>query len=251
MTASPDQNRLSLQGICVSFNGVPALEDVDLDLARGEILGLIGPNGAGKTTLINAASGYAAAQRGRVLIGERDLTGAPPERVARSGLGRTFQAVRLFGLLTVRENVEVAGLSAGDRRRTARERATELLEEFGLGDRADDLASSLPYGDERRLALARSLAARPDFLLLDEPAAGLNEGETDELTTAITAIPERYRCGVLVVEHDMRLIMGLSHRIHVLAHGRTIAVGTPEQVRNDPVVVESYLGRHGAEHALR
>jgi ABC-type branched-subunit amino acid transport system ATPase component len=250
MTVSSDQDRLVLQGISVAFSGVPALEDIDLDLARGEILGLIGPNGAGKTTLINAASGYAAAQSGRVLVGDRDLTGARPERIARSGVGRTFQAVRLFGLLTVRENVEVAGLAAGQRRRAARERAGLLLDEFGLAERADDLASALPYGEERRLALARSLAATPGFLLLDEPAAGLNEAETDELTTIIAAIPERYGCGVLVVEHDMRLIMGLSHRIQVLAHGRTIAIGRPEDVRNDPVVVESYLGRHGAEHAL-
>jgi branched-chain amino acid transport system ATP-binding protein len=250
MTASSDHGSLTLEGICVAFAGVPALEDVDLELADREILGLIGPNGAGKTTLINVTSGYAAAQRGRVTVGDRDLTGAPPERIARSGVCRTFQAVRLFGQLTVRENVEVAGLRTRDRRRDARQRAAGLLEEFTLSDRADDLASSLPYGDERRLALARSLAARPGFLLLDEPAAGLNETETDELTAIIAAIPERHGCGVLVVEHDMRLIMGLSHRIHVLAHGRTIAVGTPEQVRNDPVVVESYLGRHGAEHAL-
>ncbi|MEA2257126.1 MAG: branched-chain amino acid transport system ATP-binding protein, partial [Solirubrobacteraceae bacterium] len=189
-------------------------------------------------------------QHGRVTVDGRDVTGAAPERFARSGVGRTFQAVRLFGKLTVRENVEVAALASGQRRGVARERAARLLDEFGLTSRADDAAASLPYGEERRLALARSLGATPDFLLLDEPAAGLNEAETDRLTHAIAEIPERYDCGVLVVEHDMRLIMGLSHRIHVLAHGRTIAIGSPEQVRNDPVVVESYLGKRGAEHAL-
>jgi ABC-type branched-subunit amino acid transport system ATPase component len=248
MVASADILRLT--GICVSFGGVPVLEDVDLELARGEILGLIGPNGAGKTTLINAASGYAAVDRGRVMVGNRDLTGARPERLARSGLGRTFQSVRLFGGLTVRENVEVASLVAGQRRSRARDRAGRLLEEFGLTDRADDVASSLPYGYERRLSLARSVSASPDFLLLDEPAAGLNEGETEALMRTIAAIPERYRCGVMVVEHDMRFIMGLSHRVQVLAHGRTVAVGTPEQVRKDPRVIESYLGRHGAAHAV-
>ncbi|MEA2360201.1 MAG: branched-chain amino acid transport system ATP-binding protein [Solirubrobacteraceae bacterium] len=250
MAVSPDSARLRLTEVSVAFSGVPALEDIDLELSRGEILGLIGPNGAGKTTLINVASGYAEPQHGRVTVDGRDVTGAAPERFARSGVGRTFQAVRLFGKLTVRENVEVAALASGQRRGVARERAARLLEEFGLTSRADDAAASLPYGEERRLALARSLGATPDFLLLDEPAAGLNESETDRLTHAIAEIPERYDCGVLVVEHDMRLIMGLSHRIHVLAHGRTIAIGSPEQVRNDPVVVESYLGKRGAEHAL-
>jgi branched-chain amino acid transport system ATP-binding protein len=250
MAVSPDSARLRLTEVSVAFSGVPALEDIDLELSRGEILGLIGPNGAGKTTLINVASGYAEPQHGRVTVDGRDVTGAAPERFARSGVGRTFQAVRLFGRLTVRENVEVAALASGQRRGVARERAARLLEEFGLTSRADDAAASLPYGEERRLALARSLGATPDFLLLDEPAAGLNESETDRLTHAIAEIPERYDCGVLVVEHDMRLIMGLSHRIHVLAHGRTIAIGSPEQVRNDPVVVESYLGKRGAEHAL-
>jgi branched-chain amino acid transport system ATP-binding protein len=250
MAGSPDSARLRLSAISVAFSGVPALEEIDLELSRGEILGLIGPNGAGKTTLINVASGYAEPQHGRVTVDGRDVTGATPERFARSGVARTFQAVRLFGKLTVHQNVEVAALAAGERRGVARERAARLLEEFELTGRADDAAASLPYGEERRLALARSLAAAPDFLLLDEPAAGLNEAETDRLTQAITEIPARYDCGVLVVEHDMRLIMGLSHRIHVLAHGRTIAIGSPEQVRNDPVVVESYLGRRGAEHAL-
>jgi len=249
MTATPE-TRLTVRGVSVAYRGIPALAEVDLDLRHGEILGLIGPNGAGKTTLINVISGYAKPDEGRVVLGDRDVTGSSPERLAGWGVGRTFQAVRLFGNLTVQENVEVAGLAAGQRRRVARERARELLEEFELTSRASSLASSLPYGEERRLSLARSLATRPQFLLLDEPAAGLNEVETGRLTETIAALPERHACGVVVVEHDMGLIMGLSHRIHVLAHGRSIAVGSPEEVRSDPVVIEAYLGHRGAQHAV-
>ena len=237
---------LDLHGICVSFRGVAALQDVDLTLERGEILGLIGPNGAGKTTLINVASGYAVPQAGRIVCAGRDVTGRAPHRLARHGIGRTFQAVRLFKQLSVHQNVEVAALAAGAGRREARVRADELLAAFGLDQRSWLAAGALPYGDERRLALARTLATLPAFLLLDEPAAGLDEQETDALTAVIATLPARFGCGVLVVEHDMRLIMGLCHRVQVLAHGRTIAVGAPAEVRADPAVVESYLGaRHG------
>jgi branched-chain amino acid transport system ATP-binding protein len=249
MSTAVESRRLELEGISVAYRGVPALQDVDLTLGKREILGVIGPNGAGKTTLINVVSGYAKPDAGWVRLDGKDVTGRAPERLARAGVGRTFQSVRLFGRLSVRENVEVAALAAGERSKTARTKAAELLEQFELAGRADVPASSLPYGDERRLSLARSLAAAPAFLLLDEPAAGLDEVETARLAATIATLPDRYGCGVLVVEHDVGLILGLCHRVQVLAHGRTIAVGPPDDVRVDPMVIESYLGRRGAQHA--
>jgi branched-chain amino acid transport system permease protein len=241
MAVSPDSARLRLTEVSVAFSGVPALEDIDLELSRGEILGLIGPNGAGKTTLINVASGYAEPQHGRVTVDGRDVTGAAPERFARSGVGRTFQAVRLFGKLTVRENVEVAALASGQRRGVARERAARLLDEFGLTSRADDAAASLPYGEERRLALARSLGATPDFLLLDEPAAGLNGEEVRHLSEMVRSIRDS-GITVIIIEHNMGLVMSLCERVTVLAGGRIIAEGTPPQVAATPAVIEAYLG---------
>lgn len=175
------------------------------------------------------------------------MTGLPAHVIARAGIARTFQAVRLFRGLTVRENIEVAALGTGSRRAEARRRADTLVEEFGLGPWADVLAGTLPYGRERSLEMARALASGASFILLDEPAAGLDEDEGDALLALLAAMPEARDCGLLVIDHDMRLIMRLCRRLHVLAHGQTIAQGTPEEVRRNPAVIEAYLGAEGAE----
>jgi branched-chain amino acid transport system ATP-binding protein len=175
------------------------------------------------------------------------VSGRPPHRVARAGIARTFQAVRLFRGLTVRENVEVAALGHGAARAEARRLADELLEAFGLARWSGLLAGSLPYGRERALEIARALATNPSFLLLDEPAAGLDESEGDELLGILGGIPAQRGCGILVIDHDMRLIMRLCRRLHVLASGRTIAEGSSEEVRRSPAVIEAYLGTSAAE----
>jgi len=226
----------------VDFQGLRALDSVHLGLGRGEILGLIGPNGAGKTTLVNVLSGFQEPSAGAVVLDGADITRRAPSSRARLGLSRTFQNVRLFAGLTAAQNVQAAALGVGMRPRAARARAAGLLERFGLADKAARPAASLPYGEERRLGLARALAVEPAFLLLDEPAAGLDEREGDELAESLRTLPEQDGCGVLLIEHDMRIVMRLCHRIQVIDHGLTIAVGTPEQVRADPAVLEAYLG---------
>jgi branched-chain amino acid transport system ATP-binding protein len=229
------------------FAGLRALHEVSLELATGEILGLIGPNGSGKTTLINIISGLLPATAGRVTLDGVTITGLPAHRVARSGIARTFQSVRLFRGLTVRENVEVAALGMGVRRGEARHRADQLIEEFGLAPWSNVLAGTLPYGRERSLEMARALATGASFLLLDEPAAGLDEEEGDALLTLLAAMPAARGCGMLVIDHDMRLIMRLCRRLHVLASGRTIATGSAEEIRRSPTVIKAYLGSEGAE----
>jgi branched-chain amino acid transport system ATP-binding protein len=177
-----------------------------------------------------------------VILDGSDITARAPARRARLGLSRTFQNVRLFANLTAAQNVQAAALGVGMKPRAARAKAAALLERFGLADRAHRVAASLPYGEERRLGLARALAVEPSYLLLDEPAAGLDEREGDELAESLRSLPERDGCGVLLIEHDMRIVMQLCHRIQVIDHGQTISVGAPEHVRSDPAVLEAYLG---------
>jgi branched-chain amino acid transport system ATP-binding protein len=247
MTSSNDGSRngsqLVVEGVSKYFSGLHALENVSFTLNKGEIMGLIGPNGSGKTTLINVITGLLPLSGGKVFIDGVDVSNKPPYEVARAGLARTFQTIRLFRELTVMENVEVAAVSMGLSRAQAKHRALQAIEELGLTNWLNRLAGELPYGHERRLEVARALALGPKFLLLDEPAAGLNEEESDELLTILAPIPEQRQLGLLIVDHDMRLIMRLCHRLHVLNYGKTIGEGTPEEVRKIPAVVEAYLGK--------
>jgi branched-chain amino acid transport system ATP-binding protein len=233
---------LEAEHVSVRFGGLRALEDVSLTLAHGELLGLIGPNGAGKSTLINALSGFEAPAEGVIRLDGRTLAGHQPHEVSRAGVARTFQAVRLFRGLSVLENVAAGLVLRRASRRAATKRAREILDWMGLAPKADVIAGTLPYGDERRIGIARALATEPRYLLLDEPAAGSNEDEIAELASTITRIRADFGCGVLVVEHNMALIMALSERIHVIDGGRTIAIGTPAEVQRDPAVRRAYLG---------
>ena len=242
MTAANALATLGTDGVTVRFGGLAALEDLTLELARHEILGLIGPNGSGKSTLINVLSGFQRVAAGRVHADDRDITSRLPHDISRLGIARTFQAVRLFAGLTVLENVAAGFSGRPVGRRAARARAQEILDWIGLGDKAQSIAGTLPYGDERRVGIARALATAPAFLLLDEPAAGTNEEDIPSLMSMIARIRDEFDCGVLVVEHNMGLIMGLCSRVHVIDHGRTIAIGSPRAVQGDPEVRRAYLG---------
>lgn len=243
----PDAAGLVVEGVTKDFVGLRALDSVSLGLMRGEILGLIGPNGSGKTTLINVLTGFLKATAGQIRIDGVDITNWSPHLIAPLGLARTFQTIKLFLGLTVLENVEVAAVSADLPRVRARQRAYEALDRLGVARLADHPAGGLPYGAERRVEIARALATGPNYMLLDEPAAGLNESESDDLLKSLAAIPSDTGCGILIVDHDMRLIMRLCDRVHVLNYGRTIGEGLPEQVRKDAAVVQAYLGTSASE----
>jgi branched-chain amino acid transport system ATP-binding protein len=233
---------LQAHGVTVRFGGLVAVDDVNISLERGEILGLIGPNGAGKTTLVNVLSGFQRPLAGEIFVGERDCTGFARHRFAHAGVVRTFQAVRLFRGLTVSENVEIGYVSRGLGRAAARRRAAQILDELKLGEKAGYRAAALSYGEERRVGLARALAVNPRFLLLDEPAAGLAATEAEELRKLIVDIRSKYDCGILVIEHNMALVMNLCERIQVLDSGRTLAAGTPGEIRANAGVRRAYLG---------
>jgi branched-chain amino acid transport system ATP-binding protein len=241
-----NQDALTLRGVCKYFAGLRALDDVSLSLQRGEILGLIGPNGSGKTTLVNVVTGLLTTTSGQVTVDGYEITGKKPYQIAHTGLARTFQTIRLFRELTVLENVEVAAVSMGLSRGAARKRAYQVLEEIGVARWAEKRAGVLPYGLERRVEVARALATNPKYLFLDEPAAGLNEDESEELLAVLSPIPRQKNLGMLIIEHDMHLIMRLCHRLHVLNYGKTIGEGTPEEVRKIPAVLQAYLGKSGA-----
>ena len=225
-----------------SFEGVHALRDVTLELGRAEIAGLIGPNGAGKSTLVNVLSGFDRPTSGTVELEGRDVTHWSPSRRGRQGLSRTFQHSHAFRSLSVRENLEVAALGVGAAAREARRRASELLETLGLSAQAEAPAGTLAQGDERRLGVARALATRPRFVLLDEPAAGLPEAEVPDFAEAVRGVRDDHDAGVLLIDHNMALIMGLCDRIYVLDQGRVLAEGTPEEIRANLDVAAAYLG---------
>ena len=237
-----ETNYLEGRGISVSFDGLMALADVDLELAPQQILGLIGPNGAGKTTLVNVLTGLQEPTSGRIAVGGEDLTGKPPHLISRNGVARTFQNVRLFLNLTVWENVAAGAVGVRMPLRKVNDVTEDILSWIGLADSSSLYASVLPYGAERRVGIARALAMAPRFLLLDEPAAGLNETECDEIIELISEIPARFGCGVLLIEHNMRVVMGVCQQLHVLDGGRTISEGDLRTVRNDPAVIQAYLG---------
>ena len=239
---------LEAASVTVEFAGLRALDGVSLTVEPGEILGLIGPNGSGKTTLVNAITGQVPVAGGGISLGATDLTGRTPREIALAGISRTFQIGRHFDNMTVRENVATAALGKGANVRVALQRATVLIEEFGLGRRLDDLAEVLSYGEKRRMEIARALAGEPRYLLLDEPAAGMNADETESLIDILEMLPAELGLGMLIIDHDMGLIMRLCERLHVLASGRTIAEGDRRSVRDDPAVIEAYLGS-GTEHA--
>ena len=229
-------------GVSRSFEGVHALADVHLELARSEVVGLIGPNGAGKTTLVNLITGFDFPTTGSVELEERDVTRWSPQRRGRAGLARTFQHGHAFKGLTVRENVEVAALGVGASPRDARSRAQRLLGALGLGARADENAKALPHGDERKLGVARALATEPRFVLLDEPAAGLTEAEVPDLAAVVRSVRDDHGAGVLLIDHNVTLILDVCDRIQVLDHGRTLAEGTPAEIRGNLDVAAAYLG---------
>ena len=233
---------LVAEGVSVRFGGLAAIDGVSFTLEPGEIVGLIGPNGAGKTTLVNVLSGFQRPSAGEVRLEERRFVGAAPDAFARAGIARTFQAVRLFKGLSVSENLEVSLVVNGLSRSRARDRAKTLLAEFLPGGRGDMPAAALTYGEERNVGIARALALAPRYLLLDEPAAGMAAAEVEDLRRAIVRIRAAYRCGILVVEHNMALIFALCDRIHVLGTGRTLAVGSPDEISTNAKVREAYLG---------
>jgi branched-chain amino acid transport system ATP-binding protein len=233
---------LRATGVSRAFEALHALRDVTLELNRHEVVGLIGPNGAGKTTLVNVLTGFDSPTTGTVELAGEDVTGWAPHRRGRAGLARTFQHSRSFAGLSVRENVEVAALGSGAGPGDARRRADELLELLGIRGLAAQPAGSLAHGDERKLGVARALATRPRFLLLDEPAAGLPEAEVPEFAAVVRSVRDEHQAGVLLIDHNMALVMDVCDRIQVLDQGRTLAEGTPAEVRGNLDVAAAYLG---------
>lgn len=248
---------LKTNHLCIQFGGLKAVDDVNLEIKKGELYGLIGPNGAGKTTVFNLLTGVYKPTSGRFYLCGEDLTGKAPAEVNKRGIARTFQNIRLFSNLTVIENVMVglanqipcslpeSILKLPRHKKTEREferRALELLEVFGLAEYRDYLAANLPYGKQRKLEIARAMATNPKLLLLDEPAAGMNPNETQELMDTITFIREKFDITILLIEHDMRLVGGICEQLTVLCFGTELAKGETSKVLNDPEVIKAYLG---------
>ena len=249
---------LKAQHLGIQFGGLKAVDDFNMEIGESELVGLIGPNGAGKTTVFNMLTGVYKPTEGNIVLDGKDITGQNPELISKSGIARTFQNIRLFKELSVIDNIKV-GLHESMKYNLASsllrmpnywkeekqctERALELLDIFHMADLANAQAGSLPYGAQRRLEIMRALATGPKLLLLDEPAAGMNPSETAELTETIRRIRDEFNIAVLLIEHDMSLVMGICEGIAVLNFGRIIAKGTPDEIRNNPQVIEAYLGK--------
>jgi len=234
-----------------SFAGVDALQRVTLEIDRHEVVGLIGPNGAGKTTLINLITGFDLPSTGTITLGDDDVTRWRVNRRAHAGLARTFQHGHLFGALSVAENVQLGGLGVGMSAREARRVCAELLEALELLDRAGVPAAALPHGEEQKVSVARALASRPRYVLLDEPAAGLSDSDLLSFAALVRRVRDEYGAGVLLVDHNMTLIMEVCDRIHVLDQGRTLAAGTPAEIRRNIDVTAAYLGSSGVAEGSR
>jgi len=248
---------LALDNCTLAFGGLLAVDSVDMALRPGELVGLIGPNGAGKTTVFNLITGVYRPMNGQILLDGRAIHGRKPHQIAAMGVARTFQNIRLFPTMSSLDNVRVGGhvhvrySTSGAIGRTAgfltqehemTHRSIHLLHVLGLGRFQNEQARGLPYGEQRRLEIARALASGPKLLLLDEPTAGMNPHETRGLMELIKSIRDDFGLTILLIEHDMKVIMGICERIYVLDYGRVIAEGSPEAIRNDPMVIEAYLG---------
>lgn len=246
----PKRQTLKAADVHVTFGGIHALGGVDLTLTRGRITGLIGPNGAGKTTMVNVLSGFQRPTQGSISLDGQDISALTARKIAQAGIARSFQAARLFRDLTVLQNLTVAGIGSGLSMRAAAAQARDILDWIGFAGNAEWRCDLLSYGDERRISIARALALQPSFVLLDEPASGMNEAECDALMTVIAGIPSQFDCGVMLIEHNMKVIMGVCERIHVLDGGRSLAEGSPGEVQKDPVVRRAYLGEKASDKTL-